>query len=217
MMKKKIFTIITYLLIFFNSNLFSNENNNVLKIGLLAPLAGEYEELGKSLLYSLQLALEEIDDKNVLIIPRDSGFNDTKKLNNAIKEIKSQGANVIIGPINYDDFNEVKKFTDIVFISPSNINPEFQNNVISIGVSLESQMIALKKFIKKQNKKKPVILIPKNQYTDMIERKLKDMNFKYFTMMKNFNYLFTPDAFNGSGKDIILRYENEKVRVFELK
>ena len=53
MMKKKIFTIITYLLIFFNSNLFSNENNNVLKIGLLAPLAGEYEELGKSLLYSL--------------------------------------------------------------------------------------------------------------------------------------------------------------------
>ena len=86
MMKKKIFTIITYLLIFFNSNLFSNENNNVLKIGLLAPLAGEYEELGKSLLYSLQLALEEIDDKNVLIIPRDSGFNDTKNLTMLLKK-----------------------------------------------------------------------------------------------------------------------------------
>ena len=39
---------------------------------------------------------------------------------------------------------KLKKFTDIVFISLSNINPEFQNNVISIGVSLESQMIALK-------------------------------------------------------------------------
>ena len=56
----------------------------------------------------------------------------TQKLNNAVKEIKSQGANIIIGPINYEDFNEVKKFTDIVFISLSNINPEFQNNVISI-------------------------------------------------------------------------------------
>ena len=206
MMKKKIFTIITYLLIFFNSNLFSNENNNVLKIGLLAPLAGEYEELGKSLLYSLQLALEEIDDKNVLIIPRDSGFNDTKKLNNAVKEIKSQGANIIIGPIIYEDFYEVKKFTDIVFISLSNINPEFQNNVISIGVSLESQMIALKKFIKKQNKKKPVILIPKNQYTDMIERKLKDMNLQNFKIFK-----YNPDPKVLTGEiEILTNYAQRK-------
>ena len=205
-MKKKIFKIINYLLIFFNSNLFSNENNNVLKIGLLAPLAGEYEELGKSLLYSLQLALEEIDDKNVLIIPRDSGFNDTKKLNNAVKEIKSQGANIIIGPINYEDFNEVKKFTDIVFISLSNINPEFQNNVISIGVSLESQMIALKKFIKKQNKKKPVILIPKNQYTDMIERKLKDMNLQNFKIFK-----YNPDPKVLTGEiEILTNYAQRK-------
>ena len=56
-----------------------------LKIGLLAPLSGEYKELGNSLLFSLQLALEEIDDKNVFIIPRDSGFNDKKKLNTAFK------------------------------------------------------------------------------------------------------------------------------------
>ena len=61
-------------------------------------------------------------------------------------------------------------------------------------------------------------VLSKLRFDDIeIIQKLKDMNFKYFTMMKNFNYLFTPDAFNGSGKDIILRYENEKVRVFELK
>ena len=149
-MKNKFIIIITYILIFFNSNLASNENNNVLKVGLLAPLSGEYKELGDSLLYSLQLALNEIDDKNVHIIPRDSGSNDKKKLYNAVQEIRSQGANVIIGPINNEDFKEVKKFNDIVFISPSNINPEFQNNIISIGVSLESQMIALMKFIKSQ-------------------------------------------------------------------
>ena len=118
-MTKKILSIITYILIIFNSNLFSDENDSVLKIGLLAPLTGEYKELGKSLLYSLQLALKEIDDKNVLIIPRDSGFGDANKLNDAVKEIRSQGANIIIGPINYEDFSEVKKYNDIVFISPS--------------------------------------------------------------------------------------------------
>ena len=62
-MKKKIFIILTYILVFFNSNLLSNENKQILKIGLLAPLSGEYKELGNSLLYSLQLALDEIGDE----------------------------------------------------------------------------------------------------------------------------------------------------------
>ena len=169
-MKNKFIIIITYILIFFNSNLSSNENKNLLKVGLLAPLSGEYKELGDSLLYSLQLALDEINDKDVYIIPRDSGSNNKEKLRNAVKEIRSEGANIIIGPINNQDFEEVKKFNDIVFISPSNINPEFQNNIISIGISLESQMLALMNFFKKQKKNKTVILIPKNQYTSFIEK-----------------------------------------------
>ena len=121
----------------------------------------------------MQLALDEINDKNVYIVPRDSGTNDKKKLNKAIQEIRSQKANIIIGPINYVDFDEVKKFNDLVFISPSNIEPEFQNNIISIGISFESQMKALMDFIKKQKKNKTVIIIPKNQYTDFIDKKIK--------------------------------------------
>ena len=87
---------------------------------MLAPLTGEYKELGNSLLYSLQLALEEINDENILIIPRDTGFKDKKKLNTAIQEIISKGANVIIGPISNEDFIEVKKYSNVTFISPSN-------------------------------------------------------------------------------------------------
>ena len=45
-----------------------------LKVGLLAPFSGNYKVVGKSILYSLQLALDEIDDKNLIIIPRDSGL-----------------------------------------------------------------------------------------------------------------------------------------------
>ena len=79
-MKSKFFLIIFYILFIFNSNLFSNENSKTLRVGLLAPLSGPYSEIGNSLLYSLQLALEEIDDENVVIVPRDSGFNNEKKL-----------------------------------------------------------------------------------------------------------------------------------------
>ena len=153
-MKKNLLIIITYIFIFFNSNLLGNENNKILKVGLLAPLSGEFEELGNSLLYSLQLALDEIDDEKIFIIPRDSGFQDSQKLRAAIQDLRSQGVKIIVGPISHEDFSEAKKFSDLIFISPSNVNPEFNNNIISIGVSLESQLSALFNFIKKQKKVK---------------------------------------------------------------
>ena len=152
-MKKKFFLLIFYILFVLNSNLLSSENDKILKVGLLAPLSGPYSEIGNSLLYSLQLALEEIDDKNVIIIPRDSGFDNNEKLNMAIKDMESMGVKIIIGPTTYEQFDQVKKFNNLVFISPSNIQPEFSNNIISIGVSLESQLIALSEFIKKQKKR----------------------------------------------------------------
>ena len=69
-MKIKFILSLIYIIFFLNSNLFSDENNKVLKVGLLAPLSGPYSELGNSLLYSLQLALDEIDDNNLFIVPR---------------------------------------------------------------------------------------------------------------------------------------------------
>ena len=205
-MKNKFISILTYILIFFNSNLLSAENNNILKVGLLAPLSGEYKELGNSLLYSLQLALDEVNDENVYIIPRDSGSGDKKKLNKAIQEIQSQNVNIIIGPINNEDFDVVKKFNDIVFISPSNINPEFQNNIISIGISLESQMSALIKFIKKQKRNKTVILLPKNNYTNFIEKKLENFDLKNY---KVFKYSSDPKILTGE-IEILTNYSQRK-------
>ncbi len=193
-MKKKIFIILSYLILFINSNTFSSEKNENLKIGLLAPLSGEYSELGYSLLYSLQLALNEINDDNVYIIPRDAGFNNKEKLNNAIQEIKSEGANVIIGPISHEDFIEAKKYNDITFISPSNVSPEFINNIISVGISLESQLITLNNFLKKQKKNKTVIMFPINQYTNFVEKKLRKLNYEN---LRTFKYNPNPEILTG--------------------
>ena len=135
-MKKKLVFIIIYIIFFFNSNLLSQNDNRILKVGLLAPLTGNYSELGNSFLYSLQLALEEINDKDVFIVPRDSGFNDKDKLNKAIQDLRDQDIKIIIGPISYEELDNVKKYNDLIFISPSNINPRFSNNIISVGISL---------------------------------------------------------------------------------
>ena len=153
-MKKIFFAFLSYIIIFVNSNLLSEEQKKILKIGLLAPLSGEYKVLGDSLLYSLQLALTEINDENVFIIPRDAGFNNEKKLISAIEDIKKEGANIIIGPLSNEDFDIVKKYSELTFISPSNISPKFEDNIISVGISLESQLLALTNFLKKKKKKK---------------------------------------------------------------
>ena len=193
-MKNKILLIIFYIIFIINSNLLSDENNKTLKVGLLAPLSGPYSEIGNSLLYSLQLALEEINDKNVTIIPRDSGFNNKEKLSAAINDMRSSGVKIIIGPTTYKEFDDVKKYNDLIFISPSNVDPEFSNNIISIGVSLESQLVALTEFIKSQKKTNTIIMYPNNQYLSLIEKKIEALNLKN---IKTFTYSPNPEILTG--------------------
>ena len=193
-MKSKFFLSLFYILFIFNSNLLCDENNKTLKVGLLAPLSGPYSQIGNSLLYSLQLSLEEINDKNVIIVPRDSGFNNKEKLNSAISDFRSSKVKVIIGPTANKEFDQIKNYNDLIFISPSNISPEISNNIISIGVSLESQLIALSKFIKAQKKTKTIIMYPKNEYSELIEKKIQNLN---LTNLKTFTYSSNPEVLTG--------------------
>jgi hypothetical protein len=205
-MKSKIVLLLFYIIFIFNSNLFSSDNNNTLKVGLLAPLSGPYSQIGNSLLYSLQLALEEIDDENVIIVPKDTGFNDEKKVINAINQLRLNGIKVIIGPTTYKEFDLAKKYSDLIFISPSNISPEFSKNIISIGISLESQLIALSNFIKKQKKKKTIIMYPENNYAEMVEKKLESLNLKN---VKKFKYSSNPEILTGE-IEILTNYSQRK-------
>ena len=205
-MKSKVVLLLFYIIFIFNSNLFSSDNNNTLKVGLLAPLSGPYSQIGNSLLYSLQLALEEIDDENVIIVPRDSGFNNEEMVINAINELRLNGIKIIIGPTTYKEFDLAKKYSDLIFISPSNISPEFSKNIISIGISLESQLIALSNFIKKQKKKKTIIMYPENSYVEMVEKKLENLNLKN---VKKFKYSSNPEILTGE-IEILTNYTQRK-------
>ena len=163
-MSKIIIIFLSHIFILFNCNLIADDNNKKLRVGLLAPFSGEHKNLGESLLLSTQLALDEIGDENIIIIPRDSGTNDKIKLNLAIKEIINNGAKIIIGPMTSSLSNELEKYRDTIFISLSNKESKISKNVINIGISLESQIRAIKKLLIKEKKTKTVILYPKNEY-----------------------------------------------------
>ena len=208
----KLLLILSYILFFFNVNLIAEEKNNSLKVGLLAPFTGEYKDLGNSLLLSIQLALDEIDDENIIIIPRDSGSNNKIKLNKAIQEIIEEGAKVIIGPVNSNDFQDVNKFKETIFISLSNISPEINSNIISIGISLESQLKSIQNFIINQKKNKTLILYPDNSYAELIEKKLEKMKIKNYKIFK-----YSPDPKILTGEiEKITNYSSRK-RNLELR
>jgi hypothetical protein len=94
----------------------------------------------------------------------------------------------------YKEFDQAKKYNDLIFISPSNISPEFSKNIISIGISLESQLIALSKFINEQNRTNTIIMYPENEYVELIEKKLEVLNLKN---IKIFKYSSNPEILTG--------------------
>ena len=183
-MIKIIIIFLSYTFVFFNTNLIANEDDQTLKIGLLAPFSGKHKSLGSSILLSTQLALNEIGNKNITIIPRDSGSNNVERLNISINEIIDTGAKIIIGPVDSTNFKELEKYEDTIFISLSNKKPEIKKNIISIGISLDSQLSAIEDFIIKNKRKKTIIMYPENEYTSYIDQRIKKIKLKNYKIFK---------------------------------
>ena len=81
-----------------------------LKVGLLAPFSGEYKDMGQSIMLSLQLALDEINDDQIKIYPRDSGFNNPEKLIQALESLRDENVKIVIGPISHEDFKNLSNY-----------------------------------------------------------------------------------------------------------
>jgi len=115
MKKLFIFSILTYLLFTINSSAVnqssdrnSAENEKILKIGVLLPLSGEFQDIGQSFLKAIQLALFDIENENIKIYPRDSKANALDSYLSA-KEFEKLGIKVIIGPIFYESWKGLMK------------------------------------------------------------------------------------------------------------
>ena len=87
--------------------IFSQISNSAekIKIGLIVPLSGEYSNIGESIIKSIRLAVNKIDDKRIEVLPRDTRSNPIDALK-VSKELYEEGVNIIIGPV----FNESAKY-----------------------------------------------------------------------------------------------------------
>tara|TARA_Y100001958_G_scaffold155519_1_gene146342 strand:+ start:597 stop:1748 length:1152 start_codon:yes stop_codon:yes gene_type:complete len=138
----KFYTLLLFLLIIsFKTYAFDK-----IKIGLVIPLSGENKELGETVLNSVRLAINDINDDNIQIVPRDN-FNDPDQTLKVSKDLYEDGIRIIIGPIfkkNTSKLNELNN--DVIFLSFTNKIDKARKNIISAGVNSISQFNAIKKF-----------------------------------------------------------------------
>ena len=180
------FSILTYLLFTINSSAISessNENNledsNVLKVGVLLPLSGKFQDIGESFLKAIQLALYDISNKNIKIYPKDSKGNALNAYLSAI-ELEEQGIKIVIGPIFYESLERLGEVNKITFISLTNKTKEIPKNTIAFGINIESQIDALKKYFNEIKVSKTILLSPKSEFIYQSESVAKKDVLKFY-------------------------------------
>ena len=170
---------INYSLIIFFLIIFPKiaQGNNEIKIGLLAPFSGEYEDIGKSVFSSARMALNKINDENINILPRDTKGKNKETLLQ-VEKLYVQGVRIFIGPVFNKNLKGLEKFKDAYFLSFTNKVLNNPKNVISAGINARSQFNAIKKYQKMNNLEETLILIPKKNYKEEIEAAIKETKIK---------------------------------------
>ena len=95
---KKLLNLITFVSIFFifTFKLFASEEK--IKIGLLLPLTGQNQEIGKSVLRAVNLAINKIDDPSLEVYPKNN-YDNSEGNFRAAQILYEEGIRIFIGPI----------------------------------------------------------------------------------------------------------------------
>ena len=193
-MKKIVtFTILAYLSFTINSIGISVEKNNLnnktnLKIGVLLPLSGEFQNIGESFLKAIELALSDISNDNIKIYPKDSKANalDTYL---AAKQFEEQGIKIVIGPVFFKSLERLNEINEVTFISLTNKTNGIPKNTIAFGININSQIEIMNEYFNKNKILKTLLLFPKEKFDNQVEIIQKseiriDKNYSYDTNSK---------------------------------
>ena len=201
---KKIIKIILLLTIVFSINLGNIKANEKIRIGLLAPLTGKNSEIGQSIIKSVRLAINKIDNPSIEIFPRDTKSNPEITLE-AAKELADTGVKIIIGPVFNESLMNLNKLDKITFLSLTNKNENFSKNIINAGINATSQLNAIKKFIELNKINKTIFLTPDVIFKNEIEKAIYDSRIKILE-----NYIYSTDP-------TILTKQIEKITRYKIR
>ena len=148
-----------------------------IKIGLLIPLSGKQSYIGNSILKSVRLAVNKIDNQNIEIVPKDTK-NDPVKTLAAAKELSLDGVKIVMGPVFSKNLIYLDKLNKMIFLSLTNKNIKNPKNIISAGINASSQIKTIKKFKKMNNINRTIFLIPNSNFKEEIETAISNSKIK---------------------------------------
>ena len=204
-----IFLFLFFYKLFFTVGLGFAEEKKV-KIGLLVPLTGENAKIGQQIVKATRLALKDINSDKLEIFPKDTKSDPNKTLRSAI-ELNKLGINLVIGPVFYNNIIYLDEVKDLTFLSFTNKTLDLPKNVISTGINSTSQLNAIKKFIKINEIKKTIFLIPNLNYDLEIKQGIKKSKFK---TQKQYFYDITPTKLTKQIEKIT-NYEIRKQNLYD--
>ena len=181
----KIILLLTVTFFLSLGNVFSEEK---IKIGLLVPLTGKNSEIGQSIIKAVRLAINQIDNSLIEIIPKDTQSNPEVTLV-AAKELANSGIKIVIGPVFNKSLIYLDELSEVTFLALTNKNDNFSKNIINAGINATSQLNAIKKFIELNEIKKTIFLIPDVSFRNEIEKAISNSKIK---ILKNYIYNTNP-------------------------
>ena len=207
----KIFKILLIIILNLFSFITLNASENIkIKIGLLVPLSGDNNEIGKQIIKATRLALQDINSDKIEIFPKDtrSDPNTTLKVAN---ELKQMGINLVIGPVFYENLINLEEVKDVTFLSFTNKTLDLPKNVISTGVNSTSQLNTIKKFVDQNEINKTILLIPNLDYDLEIKKGIKESKIK---KLKQYFYDIEPTKLTKQIEEIT-NYEIRKQNLID--
>jgi len=210
---KIIFFILINFSLFFS---FSVKASEKIKIGLMVPLSGSNKELGQSIIKAVRLAVKDINNSSIEIIPKDTASKANKALKSAF-ELKQMGVKVVIGPVFYESISYLDEIKDITFLSLTNKTLDLPKNVISAGINSTSQLNTIKKFIETNNIKRTIFLTPIQDYEFEVKKGIKESRIKIF---KEYDYNTEPTKLTNQIEEITnykVRKQNLEDEILRLK
>ncbi|MDB2617483.1 ABC transporter substrate-binding protein [Candidatus Pelagibacter bacterium] len=195
---------------------FSTNASEKIKIGLMVPLTGENKELGQSIIKAVRLAVKDINNNSIEIIPKDTASKANKALKSAF-ELKQIGVRVVIGPVFYESITYLDEIKDITFLSLTNKTLDLPKNVISAGINSTSQFNTIKKFIETNDIKRTIFLTPIQNYEFEVKKGIKESRIKIF---KDYDYSTEPTKLTKQIEEITnyqIRKQNLEDEILRLK
>lgn len=142
------------------------------KVAVLLPLSGQHQQLGESLLNAAQLALFDINDPSVELLPLDTQGTPSGTANAMNKAVQNK-AKLILGPVLANDVDQagrIARQNNLNVIGFTTDSTRTGGNVFTVGILPYDQGQRLAQYAGRNNLKRIVAILPQNQYAQEVTR-----------------------------------------------